>query len=72
MEYQYRGHQGLHSLWTDLTGKINDLEERRKAGHGATKEIIKDLRALNDNLFRLQQEWYRLEESTRPGRSQRQ
>ena len=66
MDYRYQGHGGLHSLWSDLEAIIAELERRRKSGHGATTEIIKDLRELNGNLLALQQEWYRLEESTRP------
>jgi hypothetical protein len=63
MEDQYQGHQGLHSLWIDLENIIRVLEKRRQNGNGATKEIIKDLRDLNSNLFSLHQQWYR--ESTR-------
>jgi hypothetical protein len=53
-------------LWNDLETIVNELERRRRSDHGATKEIIKGLRELNDNLLALQQEWYRFEESTRP------
>jgi hypothetical protein len=46
------------------------LRGGENAVHGATREIIRDLRELSDNLLALQQEWYRLEEGTRPrGRS---
>jgi len=53
-------------LWSDLEALITELERRRKNGNSATREIIRNLRELNDNLLALQQEWYRFEESARP------
>ena len=56
MEHQYRGHEGLHSLWIDLENIINDLERNRR--YWTKKETINELRELNANLFTLQQEWF--------------
>jgi predicted transcriptional regulator len=54
---RYQGPRGLYSLSVDLEHIISEIEERRKKGHAANKEIVKRLWELEVNLKVLSKEW---------------